>query len=73
MKKFKGEVSEDEKVIETFNCGVKSKMFYSLTGMLYITEAALYFYSPFNKKTFLGSGSKIRIAYWQIQEIKKSS
>jgi len=44
-----------------------------LQGRLYITDRACYFYSPFNHKTLLGKGSKIRFAYSDLEIIKKES
>ena len=39
--------------------------------MLYLTDQFLYFYSPFNPNTLIGKGSKLRIAYSEIQQISK--
>jgi len=40
--------------------------------MLYVTDKNLYFYSPFNDKTLIGKGTKIRISYSIIDCIKKA-
>ena len=41
--------------------------------MAYVTEKAVYFYSPFNNKTIFGHGTKIKIPYSSIRLIKKES
>ena len=41
--------------------------------MLYVTEKAVYFYSPFNHKTIFGHGTKIKIPYGIIRLVKKET
>lgn len=41
--------------------------------MLYVTERAVYFYSPFNNKTIFGHGTKIKIPYDAVHLVKKES
>ena len=41
--------------------------------MLYVTDQNIYFYSPFNEKTVVGTGTKIKISYESITHIKKES
>ena len=41
--------------------------------MLYVTEKAVYFFSPFNNKTIFGHGTKTRIPYEAINILKKES
>ena len=41
--------------------------------MIYLTQRAIYFYSPFNSKTLIGTGSKIYIPYTQCLKVKKES
>jgi hypothetical protein len=64
----------DEKVLDSFACATMpadTKLL--LQGRLYITDRACYFYSPFNHKTLLGQGSKLRLAYSDIENIRKES
>ena len=69
-KKFKT-YDEDEIVLENYACAANFTLL--LQGMLYITNKNVYFYSPFNKKTMLGRGTKIKMSYDAIQHIKKES
>ena len=41
--------------------------------MLYVTNRAVYFYSPFNEKTLIGYGTKIKIEFEQIADMKKET
>ena len=38
-----------------------------------MTDLSIYFYSPFNSKTFIGIGSKIHLPYSALSTIKKES
>lgn len=69
-KKFKT-FDEDEVVLDNFACAASFKLL--LQGMMYITNKNVYFYSPFNKKTMLGRGTKIKMSYSAITQIKKES
>ena len=69
-KKFKT-YEEDEIVLENYACAANFTLL--LQGMLYITNKNVYFYSPFNKKTMLGRGTKIKMSYDAIELIKKES
>ena len=40
--------------------------------MLYVTNKNLYFYSPFNERTLVGHGTKIKINYSAIDHMKKA-
>ena len=51
-KKFKN-LYKDEIVLDNFTCAFTSSKIL-LQGMLYLTNNAIYFYSPFNAKTILG-------------------
>mmetsp|Transcript_1732 Transcript_1732/g.2417 ORF Transcript_1732/g.2417 Transcript_1732/m.2417 type:complete len:118 (-) Transcript_1732:1886-2239(-) len=44
-----------------------------LQGVLYVTNRAVYFYSPFNNKTIFGHGTKIKIPYKAVRLVKKES
>ena len=44
-----------------------------LQGVLYVTERAVYFYSPFNNKTIFGHGTKVKIPYEAVRLVKKES
>ena len=67
--KFK-KIEQNEKVVDSFVCAASQKIL--LQGMLYVTDKNLYFYSPFNDKTLIGKGTKIRISYSIIDCIKKA-
>ena len=67
--KFK-QIEQNEKVIDSFACAASQKIL--LQGMLYVTDMNLYFYSPFNDKTLIGKGTKMRISYNSIDCIKKA-
>lgn len=69
-KKFELE-SEDEAVLENYCCAARMNIL--LQGMLYVTEKAAYFYSPFNDKSIFGHGTKIKIPYASIRLVKKES
>ena len=72
-KKFKN-FEPDEKVLDSFACATtpaNTKLM--LQGKLYITDRSCYFYTPFNHKTLLGKGSKIRCRYSDIEIIKKET
>jgi len=61
-------------VLESFACATtpaNTKII--LQGKLYITDRCCYFYTPFNHKTLLGKGSKIRCPYSEIDSIKKET
>lgn len=60
MKKFP-EFKHGERIKDDFACAANIKVL--LQGMLYITDRACYFYSPFNNKTIIGHGTKIRIPF----------
>ena len=38
--------------------------------MMYLTESNLYFYSPFNNKTLIGTGTKLKIPFASISDMK---
>ena len=40
---------------------------------MYVTNYAIYFYSPFNEKTLIGFGTKIKMTFNQILDMKKES
>lgn len=71
-KKFENEFKESEEVSADFMCRVAAKPF-SLSGMLYVTNRAVYFYTPFHAKTLIGGGSKIYLPHRQIKTIKKEN
>ena len=58
--KFKAYDTE-ETVLANYACAAKCSIL--LQGMIYITNKALYFYSPFNDKTLIGYGTKIKITF----------
>ena len=70
-KKFADVLGNGEAVLENYCCAVQMSIL--LQGMLYVTEKAVYFFSPFNKKTIFGHGTKIRIPYEAINILKKES
>jgi hypothetical protein len=70
QKKFK-DFDCRENVLENYACAAHLKIL--LQGMLYVTDRCAYFYSPFNNKTVVGHGTKVRIPYLAIKEIKKES
>ena len=70
LKKFKT-FDEDEAVIDNYACAASFKLL--LQGMLYVTNKHVYFYSPFNKKTMLGRGTKIKMSYAALSHMKKES
>ena len=41
--------------------------------MMYVTNKHVYFYSPFNKKTMIGRGTKIKMHFDALSHIKKES
>lgn len=63
-----GQGVELDEVIARYACAADIKIL--LQGMLYLTKTCLYFYSPFNNKTVIGSGTKLKIALIAINEIK---
>lgn len=69
-KKFKT-FDEEETVLENFACAASFTLL--LQGMMYVTNKNVYFYSPFNKKTMIGRGTKIKMSYEAISLIKKES
>ena len=69
-KKFQLE-SKDEVVLESYCCAARMNIL--LQGMLYVTERAAYFYSPFNNKSIFGHGTKIKIPYKSIRLVKKET
>ena len=71
MKKKFDSVEDSELVLENYCCAARMKIL--LQGMLYLTEKAVYFYSPFNNKTIFGHGTKIKIPYEAMRLIKKES
>lgn len=72
-KKFKM-FEPDEKVLDSFACAtIPADSKIMLQGKLYITDRCCYFYTPFNHKTLIGKGSKIRCAYADIENIKKET
>jgi len=70
MKKFKTQ-DFDETVLENYACAANCKIL--LQGMLYVTNQNVYFYSPFNEKTLIGHGTKIKISYKSISHLKKEN
>ena len=64
-------MDDSEVVLENYCCAARMKIL--LQGMLYVTEKAVYFYSPFNNKTIFGHGTKIKIPYDSMTLIKKES
>ena len=64
-------IRSNEHVLENYCCAARMSIL--LQGMAYVTEKAVYFYSPFNNKTIFGHGTKIRIPYSSIRLIKKES
>ena len=64
-------MEEKEIVLESYCCAARMKIL--LQGMLYLTEKAVYFYSPFNNKTIFGHGTKIKMPYESIRLVKKES
>lgn len=69
-KKFKLE-EKGEVVLENYCCAARMNIL--LQGMLYVTERAVYFYSPFNNKTIFGHGTKIKFPYEAVKLLKKES
>jgi hypothetical protein len=59
-----GNLKQDENILDNFACAAKTSIL--LQGMLYVTNRAVYFYSPFNEKTLIGYGTKIKIEFEQI-------
>ena len=57
--------------MESYSCAASIRIL--LQGMLYVTNKSIYFYSPFNNKTVLGHGTKIKISYGSIKKIKKET
>ena len=57
--------------MENYCCAVRTNIL--LQGVLYVTEKAVYFYSPFNNKTIFGHGSKIKIPFSAVRLVKKES
>jgi hypothetical protein len=70
QKKFK-DFDVRETVLENYACAAHLKIL--LQGMMYVTDRCAYFYSPFNNKTVIGHGTKVRIPYRGMKEIKKES
>ena len=70
MQKFK-DLGKGEAVLENYCCAARMNLL--LQGITYVTEKAVYFYSPFNNKTIFGHGTKIKIPYSSIRLIKKES
>jgi hypothetical protein len=61
-------------VLDSFACAtVPANSKIILQGKLYITDRCCYFYTPFNHKTILGQGSKIRCPYSDLETIKKET
>lgn len=58
-------------MLENYRCAARMNIL--LQGMAYVTDQAVYFYSPFNNKTIFGHGTKIRIPYSSIRLVKKES
>ena len=69
-RKFKT-FDDDEVVLDNYACAASFTLL--LQGMIYVTNKHVYFYSPFNKKTMLGRGTKIKMSYDAISHIKKES
>jgi hypothetical protein len=63
-------LEKGEEVVDHFNCALQSKVL--LQGMLYVTNQNLYFYSPFNNKTLLGTETTIKIGYGSIVFVGKA-
>ena len=40
---------------------------------MYVTNKNVFFYSPFNNKTVIGHGTKIKISYGSLKKIKKET
>lgn len=59
-------------MLDNFACAYASSKIL-LQGMLYLTNQACYFYSPFNAKTLVGRGSKIQVPYTELASIKKEN
>jgi GRAM domain len=72
IKKKFANFENDEIVLDNFACAFASSRIL-LQGMLYLTNRACYFYSPFNVKTLLGQGSKIKIPLVDLKSIKKET
>ena len=64
-------VDKGDVVLENYCCAARMNIL--VQGMLYVTEKAVYFYSPFNHKTIFGHGTKMKIPYSSIRLIKKES
>lgn len=64
-------MEEQESVLENYSCAANCGIL--LQGMLYVTQLNVYFYSPFNKKTVIGHGTKIKISYESLSQIRKHS
>lgn len=64
-------VDKKEVVLENYCCAARMSIL--LQGVLYVTDRAVYFYSPFNNKTIFGHGTKIRIPYEAVRLVKKES
>lgn len=61
-----------EVTLNYFSCAVKMKIL--LQGHIYVTERAVYFYSPFNDQTvFGGNGTEIMISYDAVSRISKET
>ena len=58
-------------MLENYACAANVKLL--LQGMLYVTDKNIYFYSPFNNKTVIGHGTKIKMGYDSITHIKKEN
>jgi hypothetical protein len=69
-KKFNLE-DKGEVVLENYCCAARMNIL--LQGMLYVTERAVYFYSPFNNKTIFGHGTKIKIPFEAVKLVKKEA
>ncbi len=67
-KKFKS-FALGEKVLDSFACAAANGALV-LQGKLYLTDRCCYFYSPFNSKTLLGKGSKLRIKLSDLEAVK---
>ena len=57
--------------MEHYCCAARMNIL--LQGVLYVTERAVYFYSPFNNKTIFGHGTKVKIPYDAVRLVKKES
>jgi len=69
-KKF-GKLDSSEWVMESYSCAASIRIL--LQGMIYVTNKNIFFYSPFNNKTVIGHGTKIKISYGSIKKIKKET